>query len=74
MVGFTEIENKNVESFVVSASFIKEDKHSTGGRLKKCVCANLNIMELYRRICLILFGTLMSSCYLLCVSKLHSES
>lgn len=34
MVGFIEIENKNVESFVVSASFIKEDKHSTAGQLK----------------------------------------
>lgn len=37
MVGFTEIENKNEESFVVSACFFKEDKQSTCGRLKK-VC------------------------------------
>lgn len=37
MVGFREIENKNEESFIVSACFFKEDKHSTCGRLKK-VC------------------------------------
>lgn len=34
MVGFAERENKNLESFVVSDTFIEEDKRSTVGCLE----------------------------------------